>query len=220
LTHVRGDKRYRREVISEEEFKSMLERAAKNQPHPYYVLRDRALLCILWKTGKRRGEIVQLEVDDLEIDRQAGLLHITFTVLKKRKGQTLTLRRTKTLMLDDPYAEPIIEYFKHLRRLCPDSRYLFPSTRWNPATETLTIIPDRHISGRQIHNIVVRAGPETWPHLFRETQGAKVVQRYGNTITGAFAVKQRLDLESIQTAMRYVERYAIDLIEPEETVLE
>jgi hypothetical protein len=41
----------------------------------------------------------------------------------------------------------------------------------------------------------------------------------GNIITWAFELKQRLDLESIQTAMIYVERYATDLIEPEETVL-
>ena len=41
-----------------------------------------------------------------------------------------------------------------------------------------------------------------------------VAMRYGNTITGAFAVKQRLDLERIETTMRYVTRYAIDFIEP------
>lgn len=32
-------------------------------------------------------------------------------------------------------------------------------------------------------------------------------------------VKQRLDLERIQTAIRYVERYATDLIEQEEEML-
>lgn len=219
MTHVRGPKKHRRDVISEDEFREMLRRAGEKAPHRYYELRDKAVLCILWKTGKRRGEVARLEVRDLEIDEEKRLLHITFTILKKRKEMLLTRRRTKTLSLSDPYVKPIIEYLEYLRERYPESKYLFPSTRWNPLTGSLSINPERHISGREIHRIVVRAGPETWPHLFRETQGAKVVRRYGNTITGAFAVKQRLDLESIQTAMRYVERYAVDLIEPEENVL-
>ena len=219
MTFVRGRKAERKTVIEEDEFKAMLRRAGEDQPHEYYALRDRALLCILWKTGKRRGEVARLEVADLEVDRERGLLHITFTLEKKRRGSILTRRRTKTLSLEDPYVKPILEYLEYLKRLSPGCRYLFPSTRWNPLTGALTIIGDRHISGVQVWRIVTRAGPEAWPHLFRETQGARVVRRYGNTITGVFAVKQRLDLEQIQTAMRYVERYAVDLIEPEENVL-
>jgi integrase len=170
VTYVRGEKRFRRDVISEEEFREMLERAAENQPHPYYALRNRALLCVFQKTGKRRGEIARLEIADFKVDEEEGLLHVPFTVLKIRYGSTVARRRTKTMRLKDPYVKPIVEYFEYLKRLCPECRYLFPSTRWNPKLRILTILKDKPLSGRQILNIVVRAGPMTWPHLFRETQ--------------------------------------------------
>lgn len=217
MTNVKGEKRLRENVISRAEFDAMLRSAAENRPHPYYALRDQAVLCIFWKTGKRRGEVARLRVSDLTVDREAGSLLITFTVLKKRRKVSLTRRRTKALSLNDPYTQPILKYLEHMRTRHPDCIYLFPSTRLTGFGDekTVTLIPDRHLSGPQVWRIVVAAGPRTWPHLFRETQGAKVAERWGNTLSSVFAVKRRLDLESERTAMRYVARYAVDFIDRE-----
>ena len=129
----------------------------------------------------------------------------------------MVVRRTKSISLNDPYVQPIIRYLEHMKREHPEYKYLFPATKLTGFGDqrTLYVDPDRHLTGRQLWNMVTEERPETWPHLFRETQGAKVAKRYGNAITGVFAVKQRLDLERIETAMRYVARYAIDLIEAE-----
>lgn len=104
----------------------------------------------------------------------------------------------------------------------PECRCLFPSNRYSPLTDTVVLDPERHITRRTVHNIVTRTetGRLMWPHLFRETQGARVVRRHGDTIVSIFAVKRRLDLENPDTALRYVERYGTDLIQPEETPLD
>jgi len=215
VTYVRGEKLNREGVIGEAEFQAMLSRAAADRPHPYYAIRDRAVLCILWKTGKRRGEVARLRASDLHVDREAGRLNVTFTVEKKRKRGTLTQRRTKALLLRDPYIQPILDYLEYMRAHHPDCTYLFPSTRLTGfrGDRTVTLIPDRHLTGQQIWNIVNRTNRMAWPHLFRETMGAKVVRRYGNDLAGVFAVKLHLDLERANTAMRYVERYGERLID-------
>ena len=61
--------------------------------------------------------------------------------------------------------------------------------------------------------VVVSASEEAWPHLFRETVGARVVKRHGQTIVSLFAVKRRLDLERLDTAMRYIDRYVGEKME-------
>ena len=55
--------------------------------------------------------------------------------------------------------------------------------------------------------------------LKRENESSKVSPRRGFSVAraGAFAVKQRLDLESVDTAVRYIERYVEDLNTPDET---
>jgi len=78
---------------------------------------------------------------------------------------------------------------------------------------SVTLDPAKSLSQTTVWRIVVAAGEETWPHLFRETVGAKVVKRHGDTINGFFAVKRWLDLERLETAMRYVERYATEKLD-------
>jgi len=222
VTYVRGEKLQREDVIGRAEFDAMLRRAAENRPHPYYALRDQAVLCILWKTGKRRGEVARLKVSDINLNREAGTLSITFRVEKKRRRLALSQRRTKTILLSDPYAQPIIRYWEHMRTRHPDCIYLFPSTRLTGFGDekTVTLIPDRHLTGQQIWNIVDRANPMAWPHLFRETVGAKIVRRFGNTLESVFSVKLYLDLERTDTDMRYISRYGEQLAAREPVVEE
>jgi len=210
LTNVQGAKKHRHDVITEPEFQAALSNAELVDSHPYYRLRDKAILCILWLTGKRAGEVAALELDDVEQER--GLLRITFSVLKKRETGR-PHRRTKAVPVTDPYTEPIIRYHGYMVSRYPDCRYLFPTTTYSNLTGQVIIDNSRHLHVTSIWRRVVLHGPETWTHLYRETQGAKVVRAQRNQIAGLFAVKQRLDLERLDTAMRYVQRYGVDLIE-------
>lgn len=224
--HRLHPKRYaRKTMISTEEFKQMLDEA-KKRPHPYYVLRDSAIVCIFKRTGKRRQEVAWLEVEDVLIKER--YLSITFTVVKKRKGSVSSFRREKLISLKDPATKIILEYlnyylnhphFLDASELAKGDKemklYLFPTTHYDWFTNTLTLKPWRHLSGQQLLRIVQKLDPLTWCHLFRETMGAEVVRR-DPSIAAPFKVKQRLDLESYITAFHYMERFRPDIIEYEE----
>ena len=211
MTNVLGAKKDRTSVISRKEFDRALTSAKTMECNPYYGLRDCAILCLLWLTGKRAGEVAQLELDDVVVE--AGLLRVTFTVLKKRNRDRLGLRRTKDIPLSNPYTEPIITYHDYMVANHIDCRYFFPSTRYSNFTGQVIVAVDSHLHRVSVWRRVTLHGPGTWTHLYRETQGAMVVRAQGNQIAGLFAVKQRLDLEDLNTAMRYVQRYGSDLIE-------
>jgi hypothetical protein len=76
--------------------------------------------------------------------------------------------------------------------------------------------PETHLDRTNVWRRVVLHGPETWAHLYRETRGAKVVRAQNNSIAAVFSVKERLDLEQMETAMRYVQRYGMDIIDETE----
>ena len=211
MTNVLGDKRYRTSVISREEFDRALLSARSMDGNPYYGLRDCAILCLLWLTGKRAGEVAQLEVDDVVVEE--GLLRVTFTILKKRNSDRWGLRRTKDIPVSNPYTGPIISYHDYMVVNHGDCRFLFPSTRYSNFSGQVIVALDSHLHRVSVWRRVTRHGPGTWVHLYRETQGAMVVRAQSNQIAGLFAVKQRLDLEDLNTAMRYVQRYGSDLIE-------
>jgi integrase len=204
----------RKDVVGREEFLGMLQRVDDEEyPFPYYRLRDRAVLCLLRRTGKRRSEVAGLEVLDLEV--KGKYLSVTFTVAKKRRGSIMSKRREKLLSLRDPWTRPILEYWEWMRTEQPGCRYLFPTTFYSPLSNSLRLSPDSHLSGRQLLRIVKRVNPEAWCHLFRETVGAEIVRR-DPSIMSPFRVMRRLDLESYTTAFNYMKRFAADIIEHDE----
>jgi hypothetical protein len=73
------------------------------------------------------------------------------------------------------------------------------------------IIPDKHLSDREVFNIVRDASETIWPHLFRETVASDIV-RQDNSIIAAFKVQKRLDLEDMRTGFNYLQRFAKDVI--------
>ena len=81
--------------------------------------------------------------------------------------------------------------------------------------ENYTIIGDKHLSGRQLLGIIKQLDPECWLHLFRETKGAEIARRLGQTISAVYKVKDTLDLEKEATAYRYVRRYAVQEMDAE-----
>jgi len=200
----------RKDVISAKEFEGTLERADSIEyVQEYYRLRDKAIVCIFKLTGKRRGEVASLEVDDLEVKN--GTLSITFTLEKKRRKSLILRRAEKQISLSDPLTKPIIDYWHFLKQNHPSCLYLFPRTFYSGLTGALVFKYKYHLGGRQILRVVKKLNPESWCHLYRETAGAEIV-RQDQSIMAAFKVMLRLDLEDERTALGYVRRYAVDLI--------
>jgi len=242
MTYVRGlaARKERKTVVSEEEFKEMLAKADRLKPE-FFALRAKALLCILRLTGKRRGEVAQLQLDDFKVE--GGFLNITFRLEKKKRGFKLcpncgvknvkeakfcrqcgfdlsnapVQRRgkqaesVKAVPLSDPYVKPILDYISSLEKLEPKPKYVFPTVKSLFGSD-LIIYPNQHLTGRQIFNIVRGLSDLVWPHLFRETVASDIVKQ-DPTLIGAFKVQRRLDLESFQTSFNYLRRYAADIIQ-------
>lgn len=52
-------------------------------------------------------------------------------------------------------------------------------------------------------------------HLFRETKGAEIAKTEGNRLMAVYEVRDTLDLETEETAYRYVRRYAVQEMKTE-----
>lgn len=211
-----NSKTQRKGVLSNKEIDRMLKKA-ETLKSEYFRLRAKALVSI-FKTGKRRASVSTLEMDDLEV--KDDFLYITFTVVKKRKKNVLSKRRTKRFPSASRYSHFIVEYWEYLKQHHPDCEYFFPSTR-SVFGQALAFYKDKHLSGRQILRIIKELNEKAWCHLFRETRGAEIVRadekRLGEaSILTVYRVKRALDLEKETTAWNYINRYATETIETED----
>lgn len=121
-------------------------------------------------------------------------------------SRTKLYRRQKMTPTSDKYAQLIIEYWEFVKETYPDSKFLFPSGV-NFFGESWIVNNDKALSGRQLLNIVKELDPSIWMHLYRKLKGSEVARKYGRTLDAAFAVKDTLDLERIETAMHYIEEF-------------
>ena len=210
MTNVLGPKKNRVDTIQLPEFQEIIQNLRESECHPYYTMRNLALVCILWLTGKRANEVAAIPLENVELT--PSTLNIGFIVGKKI---TITRysTRLKQISRKDPYTKPVIDYYQHMIDNHPDTAYLFPSTRYSNLDQSITLDPEKPLHRTTVWRIVTTASPDIWTHLFRESMGERTVKKYGDTINGLFAVKRRLDLERLDTAMRYVERYAGERIE-------
>lgn len=210
MTYVRGlEKRTNRKtVISDAEFQEMLRKAQQTVDN-FLRLRSTALLCLLRLTGKRRSEMAIVETEGVKVE--AGLLKVTFTLLKKRKQSVLLKQSTKEIPVTDELTKPIIEYLSVLKGMNPAPRYFFPRTKtlWGAS---YIIDYANHISGKTVFNLVRALSIDVWPHLFRETVAADIIKA-DSSIISAFKVQRRLDLSDVRTGFNYLRRFANDIIE-------
>jgi len=210
MTNVRNSelRENRRKVITDEEFEEALYNAEQIS-NEFLRLRACAVLCLLRLTGKRRGEIAILPLESFKIER--GFLNITFILEKKRKGKILQKLSTKSIPLTHPLVKPIIRYLEYLKRI--KAKFFLPQAK--SVFGTITINTEKHISGRQVFNIVRKCSETIWPHLFRETVASDIIKQ-DDSIISAFKVQRRLDLEDFRTGFRYLKRFATDVIMKEE----
>ena len=122
-------------------------------------------------------------------------------------------KRTKRISVKDKYAVQILEYLDYLECNYPEAVWLFPSGK--AVFGSYTILPLKHISGRQLLKIVKPLNPLAWLHLFRETKGAEIAKELGRNLGAVYEVRDTLDLEKEETAYRYVRRYAVQEIKAE-----
>jgi integrase len=215
MTFVRGSplRVERQKVISDEEFAEALYNAERI-PNEFLRLRAKAVLCLLRLTGKRRGEIAVLPLENFKVEK--GFLNITFILEKKRKGHVLQKLSTKSVSLTHPLVRPILQYLEYLNNMKPKPKYFLPQAK--SVFGYIVIIPEQHISGRQVFNIVRECSETFWPHLFRETVASDIIKE-DDSIISAFKVQRRLDLEDFRTGFRYLKRFATDIIAGEEEKL-
>jgi hypothetical protein len=243
LTRVRNNafRESRETVIEDNELNRALDQAncIKNE---YFRLRALAVLSLLRLSGKRRTEISWIPLENFKIEND--LLNVTFALEKKKRKHkkcpgcgtknpvassfckncglgisqlpiAFTSKQAKSLKafpLSDPLTQNVLRYYEYLRTLNPVPKFWLPSGKC--VFGNYFIIPDKHLSDREVFNIVRDASETIWPHLFRETVASDIVKQ-DNSIIAAFKVQKRLDLEDMRTGFSYLQRFAKDVIKRE-----
>jgi hypothetical protein len=243
LTRVRNNafRESRESVIEDEELSKALDQA-NSINNEYFRLRALAVLSLLRLSGKRRTEISWIPLENFKVEND--LLNVTFALEKKKRKHkkcpdcgtknsvsssfckqcglgisqvsiAFTSKQAKSLKafpLSDPLTRNILRYYEYLRSLNPIPKF------WLPSGESVFgnyfIIPDRHLSDREVFNIVRDASETIWPHLFRETVASDIVKQ-DNSIIAAFKVQKRLYLKDMRTGFNYLQRFAKDIIQRE-----
>lgn len=231
----------RETVIDDNELNHALDQASALKDK-YFRLRALAVLSLLRLSGKRGTEISWIPLENFKVEND--LLTVTFALEKKKRkhkkcpicsvqnsSTSLFCKRcgsdisrtplsftskqaksAKAFELADSLTKNILEYLCYLRRLNPVSKFWLPSGK--SVFGNYTLIPDRHLSDREIFNIVRQTSDTMWPHLFRETVASDIVKQ-DNSIIAAFKVQKRLDLEDMRTGFNYLQRFAKDIIKRE-----
>lgn len=121
-------------------------------------------------------------------------------------------KSVKAFLLSDPLTQNLLKYLDYLTSLNPIPKFWLPSGK--NVFGNYFIIPDKHLSDREVFNIVRDTSETMWPHLFRETVASDIVKQ-DNSIIAAFKVQKRLDLEDMRTGFNYLQRFAKDVIKRE-----
>jgi hypothetical protein len=111
--------------------------------------------------------------------------------------------KPKVMPLSDKYAKLVLEYYEYLKQHYPFAKFLFCSGK--VVFGTYYLHQEEFLSGRQILNLIKDLDPQVWCHLFRKGKGSEVARKYGRTLESVFMVKDTLDLERTETALRYIE---------------
>jgi hypothetical protein len=240
LTRVRNNafRENRETVIDDEELSKALHKANAIDDE-FFRLRALAVLSLLRLSGKRRTEIAWIPLENFKVEND--LLTVTFALEKKKRKHkkcpacstknsslssfckkcglqisevpvTFTSKQAKSVkafLLSDPLTQNLLKYLDYLASLNMIPKFWLPSGK--NVFGNYFIIPDRHLSDREVFNIVRDTSETIWPHLFRETVASDIVKQ-DNSIIAAFKVQKRLDLEDMRTGFNYLQRFAKDII--------
>jgi hypothetical protein len=156
-------------------------------------------------SGKRRTEIAWIPLENFKIEKY--LLAVTFTLEKKKRKHkkcpacstknsslstfckncglkisdvpvTFTSKLAKSIKafpLSDPLTQNLLKYLDYLASLNQIPKFWLPSGK--SVFGNYFVIPDRHLSDREVFNIVRDTSETFWPHLFRETVASDIVNK-------------------------------------------
>ena len=192
----------RTNVITDAELEEAL-RNAENIDNTYFRLRAKAVISLIRLSGKRRGEIAMIPLDNFKINKP--YLEVIFILEKKRKDVLLSKVSTKRFSLTDPLTQNVLEFLAYLSELKPKPKFWLPTGKM--VFGKYIIYPSKPVSGRTVFNILRDCSTKIWPHLGRETAASDVVQT-DDSINAIFKVQQTLDLSDFRTAFNYVRRFS------------
>jgi integrase len=155
-------------------------------------LRDKVLIRLLWKTGRRVGEILMLKVGDINFEDR----HILWTIEKKKK-------LTKRIKPIDEFTLKLLKFYIGQNDLKPFD----------------LVIP---ISRQRVFQIVRRLGSKSdvnyvgnkriHPHHFRHTFAIDMVKR-SSSAADIRKVQQLLEHSNLNTTESYLQFGSEDLRE-------
>mgnify|MGYP001268882121 CR=1 FL=1 len=177
-------KRYPVEVLLPEEVQALMDVCGRRAPTG---IRNRALICLLYRTGLRLAESLRLEHKDISIDTR------TLVVLRGKGG------KRRVVGVDDAVIEELRRWFGVKRK-----RRLGLTT---PVFCTLAGGPVAHAYVRSLlPRLAVRAGIQkrVHAHALRHTFSSELAHE-GTPIN---VIQQALGHSSIQTTSRYLDHIA------------
>jgi hypothetical protein len=146
----------------------------------------------------KKGEI---PIADLSSKSYSELHQAWETWAKTEEGIKFKIvKKPKATPINDKYGKLIFEYYSYMLKHFPRCQYFFPS-----GVRRYILRNDQHLTGRHLLRIVKQLDKTLWLHLFRKGKGSEVAKKYGRTLDSAFQVKETLDLERTETALRYIE---------------
>ncbi len=116
------------------------------------------------------------------------------------------VRRPKQTPVSDKYAQLIVTYFEHMKKTYPKVKYLFPIRQRNV---WLPLFAEQPKSAERTANAEhrQRAGPANMAASLPEAEGLRGCQKIRSYFRLCFPVKDTLDLERTETALRYIEEF-------------
>jgi integrase len=165
-----------REYLTADEVQRLIAAARKTGRHGH---RNGTLILVAFRHGLRIGELVALRWD--QVDLKQGLLHV---------------RRSKNgSPSNHPLAGPEIRALRQVRRMYPDSSYIFVTERRSPMTAS------------NVRKLIARAGREAGlpfpahPHMLRHACGYKLANDGHDTR----AIQHYLGHKNITHTVRYTD---------------
>jgi len=188
ITIARGQQK-EAPFLTEEEYKRLLKVTASNARTAFQRRRDYAIISLFLSTGARLGELVGLDVGDIDIAKQKS-------VRLRRKGGG-----EQTLPLSDQIIKTLRDYMR-LRRKRARTRALFISSR-NRRIDHNTVwhMVKKNCERAKIRK--VRIGPHLLRHSFASALLAK-----GENIQ---VIRELLNHKSLTTTTRYLHSQDVEL---------